>query len=139
MDSKVTITIEIEEFFNETKDLYKKLENGGIIKIKDIFDPEAELSITDMKLNGLTDKGREPKHAHIIRNFEEGGAFKFKMIGRTMKRIDLKIDNCGNCPYCRHERWLYSFICTKSNKMICPTKDLSESLPIPDFCELDDK
>jgi len=50
-----------------------------------------------------------------------------------MKKLTLTIKNCTDCPYCKKDKWLYSFICEKSNSSICVD---NKTPNIPDFCEL---
>jgi hypothetical protein len=57
-----------------------------------------------------------------------------------MKELKMQIKNCNDCPFFRHEKWLYSYICDK-HKMTLMFEDRvnnGELREIPDFCELPD-
>jgi hypothetical protein len=46
--TKLIITIEVEETLDETGELFNTIVNGGKIRIKNVFDPESELIVTEM-------------------------------------------------------------------------------------------
>jgi hypothetical protein len=82
MSTKLKIIIEVEENIQGVKSIYDKLKYTNTFKIQDIFDPEAELYLSEIVVNGLTDKGLHPKFKHLTPEYSRESKLRFFMRSR---------------------------------------------------------